>query len=392
MRKDRGYIMPGRNVMSRIVVVTHAYPSAAKPNNCPFVEELVETWRGQGVDVHVIKPVILSEYLQLLLKGQTKKGKNLYPLYFDYTFLRFFRFIPAIRRLHIRIADKSFQKTVEKKLKLGKDDILYSHFLDSGFCVAALSEKYHIPSYCAVGESTLWTLEFKNMNEVRRRMDFISGFIAVSSKNKQMLLDHALAAEEKVRIFPNGVNLDKIHKLNKAECRKALNIDENQVVGVFLGHFIERKGPLRVAKATDGIEGLKMMYIGKGDQEPEGDNIIFKGMVPHDEVVKYLSAADFFVLPTQAEGCCNAIIEAMACGLPVISSNSDFNDDILDADCSVRIDPNDIDQLRNAVKRMAADGDLRRVMSEAALKKAASLSLQDRAANILRFIGYQQAG
>ena len=374
--------------MSRIVTITHGYPSKARPNNCPFVKELMDTWHTMGVSILVVKPVTLHEYLRLAINRKTKDGFVRYPLYFDFSILRAFRCFPAVRRLHIKMADRSFQRAVERTVRIENQDILYSHFLDSGFCAAALSEKYNVPAYCAVGESTLWTLEFRDMAEMHRRMKHIKGFIAVSGKNKKVLLDEGLAPEDRIKVFPNGVNLEKFHQLDKSKCRSELGIEPDKVAGVFLGHFIERKGSLRVAMATEGIENLQMIYIGAGDQDPKGSNIVFKGRVEHEEIPKYLSAADFFILPTKAEGCCNAIIEAMACGLPIISSDRDFNDDILNAECSIRINPDDIGDIRTAVNRMVADKNLRKAMSQASLNNVQTFELGRRAKNILNYIGY----
>ncbi len=66
-------------------------------------------------------------------------------------------------------------------------------------------------------------------------------------------------------------------------------------------------------------------------------------------IPNYICASDVFVLPTTAEGCCNAIIEAMGCGLPIVSSDRAFNYDILNEENSILVDPESVDEIDNAI-------------------------------------------
>jgi glycosyltransferase involved in cell wall biosynthesis len=113
---------------------------------------------------------------------------------------------------------------------------------------------------------------------------------------------------------------------------------------------------------------------------------LYKGPLRHEAIPNYLNASDVFVLPTLREGCCNAIVEAMSCGLPIISSNLSFNLDVLDNTNSILIDPNDIDAIAVAIKKLRDDKELRRQMSEASLKKAKELNIYQRAKDIISFI------
>ena len=71
-----------------------------------------------------------------------------------------------------------------------------------------------------------------------------------------------------------------------------------------------------------------------------------------------------FCLPTLNEGCSNAIVEAIACGLPIISSNLPFNDDILDSSNALLVNPESVDDIASAIKQLMDNSDLRQKLAE----------------------------
>lgn len=76
-----------------------------------------------------------------------------------------------------------------------------------------------------------------------------------------------------------------------------------------------------------------------------------------------------FCLPTLNEGCSNAIVEAIACGLPIISSNLPFNDDILDSSNALLVNPESVDDIASAIKQLMDNSDLRQKLAEGFKRK-----------------------
>ncbi len=372
----------GRNVLS-ILVVTPDYPFESE-TNYPFVRTLCEEFVRKGHKVTVLCPQsITSTILHGKLRRPTvrydaidEKSITVYQPYYITVPTRFHDINNWLIRIGLKLF---FLKNVLKP------DVCYCHFWSSGFAILPFAKKRHIPLYVATGESDIHSL-FSTRFGFELLRSYVTGVICVSSKNRDESVELGLTTIEKCKVFPNAVNAEFFHRCDRSECRKQLGLPLDDFIVVFVGWFIERKGPQRVAAAINMLNGVKSVFIGKGEQAPQCKGILFKGALPHEEVPIYLGAADVFVLPTLHEGCCNAVVEAMSCGLPVISSNLPFNWDVLNENNSIMIDPNNVEQIADAIRTLKDNPQKRAELAEGALKTAESLTIDRRAAAILHFL------
>jgi glycosyltransferase involved in cell wall biosynthesis len=252
-------------------------------------------------------------------------------------------------------------------------------------CAVKLGVAYSKPSYIAYGESSDWSVKNHTRHFIRRIFSYVNGVIAVSTKNKEVLTGKKFCVEQKIGVFMNGVKVEHFYPRDKKTARSQLGLD-NKFIVAFVGHFINRKGILELSEAVSEIDDVGLILAGKGPLSPSGQHILYKGLVVPELMPYFLSAADAFVLPSKNEGCSNAILEAMACGLPVISSNLSFNYDILDESCSILVDPENVDDIRDAILRLKNNPELRERLAQGSLEKVKAFSVSKRAKDILTFM------
>lgn len=367
-----------------ICIFTDDFPSKNR-HVYTFVKQIVDEFARKGNNCYVISPFPIIHYRRFC-KPYTKyhvDGGNsvvlIRPNYLTFSHFKLGKFV---------FSKYFFSRALSKALKHIPcvPDVVYAHFWIQGMKALQYSKSIGRPLFVATGESDISKVIPTSYDPSDLRQS-VAGVICVSSKNKRESIDLGLATDDKCRVIPNAVNDVLFKRMDKASVRSELGLPKSGFIIAYVGWFNERKGVYRLVQALNSIQGdpVYSIFIG-GDDALICKNVLVKGRFAHESIPKYLNAADVFVLPTLKEGCCNAIVEAMACGLPVISSNLDFNLDVLDESNSILIDPLSIEEIQAAIIKLRDNPELRSLLAEGALITAKHLTLGQRADSILQFI------
>ncbi len=368
-----------------IAIVTPGYPYK-QDNAYAFVKQLVDEFARQSVSCVVIAPnsVVSQRRICPKVTHEEVAGGASVTVYRP-NILSFSSWKIGGKSISRLIRRRAVERVLRSLPQ--RPDLIYGHFWVSGWMGYRYAKERAIPLFVATGESSIAQM-FPPSVDNRSFLDDVRGVVAVSEKNKRESVALHYTTADRCEVFPNGVDLSIFHPMEQAAARERLRIEKEAFVVIFVGSFIERKGAHRLSEAIGMITGKQVssIFVGEeGDCKPSCENILHCGPVAHDQLPLYLNASDLFVLPTLKEGCCNAIVEAMACGLPVISSDRDFNDGLLDERNAIRVDPMDVEALAQAIVRLRDDEATRRRMGEESLRRAQPLRIADRAAAILRF-------
>lgn len=380
-----------------ITVIAGDYPAEGH-QMLVFVQQLVHAMIDLGQEVTVVAPQSIIHAIMHKQKLLPRRSIGTTDLGHKYEIFRPITLSFGNVKLFTKIFSWYNRLIITRKVSSINSNIIYSHFWSSAIPIYKYALLHNIPLFVACGEgdnaleSMVSSMPQEDLNVLASA---VTGVVSVSSENKRKCVIFGLAKDENIEVFPNCVNTSIFHKMDVRDRKKQLGIKDDDFVISFVGGFINRKGPDRIAKAITLLNNpnIKVMFIGKSfpgyNYDFECEGIIHKGPLDHDCLPEYINCSDVFVMPTLKEGCCNAIVEALAMGIPVISSDGAFNDDILDEKNSIRLDPNDVDAIAAAIKLLKENPSLRQEMSDYSLSKHNEYSISGRAMRILNFIHKQ---
>ncbi|MDI6618672.1 MAG: glycosyltransferase [Clostridiales bacterium] len=251
-------------------------------------------------------------------------------------------------------------------------DIVHTHFLREN-CISILSKilgnkiKIINTRHMLTENSTL--VGFIN----RISSVYVNRFIAVSNAVKEQLVREGISSS-KISMIYNGVNLKYWNGKCEPYIRKELKIDGNDFVVTNIARFTEEKGHSFLFDSIKTFNkkneerrdrrNIKFLLAGDGDllehfknitlKEDTYSNVILTGY--RKDIKSILDESDLYVSPSKSEAFGISIIEALACGKPVIATDTGGQAEILKGNkCGVLVNYGDIDSFCNAMMKFIYD-------------------------------------
>jgi teichuronic acid biosynthesis glycosyltransferase TuaC len=372
-----------------IVVLSSLFPSSVQPGAGLFIRERMFRV-GQRLPLSVVSPSPCFPLQSLIRRfrpgfrpgAPREEIQSGFQVHFPH-----FLSIPGLLKQWDGLMMALGSLLLLRRLKAqGKLDIIDAHFAyPDGYAALLLGRWLGVPYTVTLRGTETRHLQTPGLAErALKAIHSAARVFSVSESLKKLAVKHG-ADPARIEVVGNGVDIERFKPVDRQTARAAMRIELHAKVLISVGGLVPRKGFHRVIEVLPGLRiahpDLKFLIV--GGPSPEGNNraqlerqvnelelkdcVIFLGPVKPDQLPALLSAADVFVLATSNEGWANVFLEAMACGLPVVTTDVGGNREVINDDSLGFITPlGDPEALADAIRRaLAAPWDRQHIRSHA---------------------------
>lgn len=233
--------------------------------------------------------------------------------------------------------------------------------------------------------NTMTKANYKRLEKnLKRSCDNSDIIITVSDNSKKEIMEYFNMPERKIRIVPNGVDLNFYKPIRNVNVIKKYKIEKPYFL--YIGTLEPRKNIPNLIRAFNillqklnkkdiilvigGRKGWRYDEIYKCVEELKlEDDVLFLGYVPIEDMPALYTQAISFVFPSLYEGFGIPPLEAMACGTPVIASNTSSLPEVV-GDAGMLVNPYDIEELSNAMMKIYEDNHFREKLKSLSLDRS----------------------
>jgi glycosyltransferase involved in cell wall biosynthesis len=317
----------------RVVSVCRLLPTPESPSSGTFVLNRLAAMASHA-DLEVIQPVPYLPVVRSLPAWAATEQHATASLAIRHAPMLY---VPGVLKgLDGLWLARSIRGHLRRLQKSGRIDALDAHFgHPEGTGCARLAAELGLPFFVTIRGTEADMLQRPALREqLLAALNAAAGCISVSHSLRDLVVANGVD-QQRVTVIPNGVNRRLFQPGDQAAARAALGIDPRTRLLVSVGHLLSVKRHATLIEAMRRLRqdmDVKLAIIGGPSYEPDepaalrkqvdaaglGDGVSFKGALPPNEVARWLQAADAFALASAREGCCNALLEALAAGLPAV--------------------------------------------------------------------------
>lgn len=204
--------------------------------------------------------------------------------------------------------------------------------------------------------------------------------VAVSEDVKEDIMRYDRIDPSKIEVIPNGIDVERFNpEKNTTDIRKEFSLEEDDIVIGFIGRIVPAKGLEYLLNALpylkEEFKNIKLFIVGEGSLVEElkerakknnvFDNILFIGR--RRDIPEILASINIFVMPSIAEGFPNALLEAMAMGKPIVTTEVGGIPEIVKNGFNgLLVPPRDTVSLSKAIKELISNDQLAAKLGQAA--------------------------
>jgi glycosyltransferase involved in cell wall biosynthesis len=317
----------------KILTFTSLYPNAAQPTHGVFVENRLRKLVASGdVESRVVAPVPwfpvpLGRYANAARVPRHEQRHGI-----TISHPRFFTIPKVGMAVSPDFMARGAWRDVNDVIDSGFDfDIVDAHyFYPDGIAAALIAKKLGKPLVITARGSDINV--FPDYRVARRRIVWAAKqtdhIITVSSALRKRLIDLGVESE-KISVLRNGVDLDVFAPRDKTACRQSLDLHDPTLL--MAGGLVAIKGHRLVIEALADMPGWNLIIAGDGPEKDAlqrqarmlgvSERVRFLGVVAHQSLPELYNAANILVLASSHEGVPNVLLEAMACGTPVVATD-----------------------------------------------------------------------
>lgn len=347
--------------MLRIAVVSRYFPSSGEPWQGRSAYQTLRELNSQA-NVHVFYP---NAAYPSILRPRTRLYKALDPNYSPAGVSVSYHDYPALPLLSRPFNGAMAARALLQQVRDFRPDLIFSIFLyPDSYAALKIAKKLNVPLVAMGIGSDIHSigdrLSAMHTRTVLEQADFL---VTVSEDLRQKALSMG-AKPETSRSVVNGCDLSIFHVRDRAEARRQLKLDPDAEIALYIGRMDLRKGLRELVEASSKLHAthprLQVYMVGEGPDRPRITQAIesagatgYIHTLPPcapDDVAAWMAAANLVTLPSYMEGCPNVVLEALACGRPVVATRVGGIPEIMSDACGRLIPPRDANALAEGLE------------------------------------------